>query len=55
MMIIMMQIILQPILFQPDKDIISPLEKTLSEQFDASSIVAANERLNPFFSGKPII
>ncbi|MFL6401788.1 MAG: hypothetical protein ACJ72J_19690 [Nitrososphaeraceae archaeon] len=41
MMIIIMQIILQPILFQPDKDIISSLEKTLSEEFDASSIVAA--------------
>ena len=30
-----MQIILQPILFQPGKDIISPLEKILSEEFNA--------------------
>jgi archaemetzincin len=36
-----MQIILQPVLFQPDKDILSSLEKALSEEFNASSIVIA--------------
>jgi archaemetzincin len=36
-----MQIILQPILFQPDKHIISSLEKALSGEFNAFSIVTA--------------
>jgi hypothetical protein len=36
-----MQIILQPVLFQPDKDIICALEETLSEQFNGYSIVTA--------------
>ena len=36
-----MQIILQPILFQPSKDIISPLEKILSEEFNASIVTAS--------------
>jgi predicted Zn-dependent protease len=36
-----MQIIVQPILFQPDKDISSSLEKALSEEFNAFSIVTA--------------
>ena len=36
-----MQIILQPILFQPDKDIISTLEKILSEEFNASIVTAS--------------
>jgi len=35
-----MQIMLQPILFQPDKDIISTLEKILSEEFNASIVTA---------------
>jgi archaemetzincin len=37
-----MQIILQPVLFQPDEDIISTLKKTLSEEFDGYSIVTAS-------------
>ena len=36
-----MQIILQPVLFQPDKDIISTLENTLSEEFNASIVTAS--------------
>ena len=36
-----MQIILQPILFQPAKDIISLLEKILSEEFNASIVTAS--------------
>lgn len=37
-----MQIILQPVLFEPDKDILSLLEKALLKEFDASlSIVTA--------------
>jgi predicted Zn-dependent protease len=40
-MITVMQIILQPVLFQPDRDILSSLEKALSKEFNASSIVAA--------------
>ena len=36
-----MQIIVQPILFQPDKGISSSLEKALSEEFNAFSIVTA--------------
>jgi archaemetzincin len=36
-----MQIILQPVLFQPSKDIISQLENILSEEFNASPIVTA--------------
>jgi hypothetical protein len=40
-MITVMQIILQPVLFQPDKDILSSLEKALSEEFNTSSIVKA--------------
>jgi archaemetzincin len=38
----MMQIILQPILFQPGKDILSILEKILLEEFNTSSIIAAS-------------
>jgi predicted Zn-dependent protease len=38
-MTIMQIIILQPILFQPGKDIISLLEKSLSEEFNASSSI----------------
>src|SRR5919197_1085392 len=37
-----MHIILQPVLFQPDKAIVSTLEKTLSEEFNVSSIVTAS-------------
>src|SRR5919198_598786 len=37
-----MQIILQPVLFKPDRDIVFTLEKTLSEEFNASSIVTAS-------------
>ena len=40
-MITVMQIILQPVLFQPDKDVLSSLKKALSEEFNASSIVTA--------------
>jgi archaemetzincin len=36
-----MQIILQPILFEPDKGILASLEKALSKEFNASSIVTA--------------
>src|SRR4026209_319470 len=36
-----MQIILQPVLFQPDNDIISTLEKILSEEFNASIVTAS--------------
>jgi archaemetzincin len=36
-----MQIMLQPVLFQPDKDIISTLENTLSEEFNASIVTAS--------------
>ena len=36
-----MQIILQPVLFQPSKDIISQLENILSEEFNASSVNTA--------------
>jgi len=36
-----MQIILQPVLFELDKDILSLLEKTLSKEFKPSSIVTA--------------
>ena len=32
---------LQPVLFQPDKDIISTLENTLSEEFNASIVTAS--------------
>ena len=37
-----MQIIIQPILFKPDKDIISMLENTLSGEFNGYSIVTAS-------------
>jgi archaemetzincin len=36
-----MQIILQPVLFEPDKDILSSLEKALIKEFNASSIGTA--------------
>ena len=36
-----MQIILQPVLFEPDKGILSSLEKALLKEFNASSIVIA--------------
>ena len=36
-MVTVMQIILQPVLFEPDKDIISSLEEALSKEFNASS------------------
>jgi hypothetical protein len=36
-----MQIILQPVLFELDKDILSSLEKALLKEFNASSIVTA--------------
>ena len=36
-----MQIILQPVLVQPYKDIISTLENTLSEEFNASIVTAS--------------
>jgi hypothetical protein len=37
-----MQIILQPVLFQPSKDITSQLENILSEEFNASVTAAAS-------------
>jgi archaemetzincin len=40
-MAMVMQIILQPVLFEPDEDILSSLEKALLQEFDASSIVTA--------------
>ncbi len=40
-MVTVMRIILQPLLFQPDKDIVSSLEKAISEEFNPSSIVTA--------------
>ncbi len=43
-MVTVMQIILQPVLFEPDKDILSSLEKALLKEFNASfssSIVTA--------------
>jgi hypothetical protein len=40
-MVMVMQIILQPVLFEPDKDILSLLEKALLKEFNASSIVVA--------------
>ena len=36
-------ILIQPILFKPDKDIIIALERILSEQFNTSSIVTASQ------------
>ena len=36
-----MQIILQPVLFEPDKDILSSLEKALLKEFNASSSIIA--------------
>ena len=36
-----MQIILQPVLFEPDKDILSSLEKALIKEFNFSSMVTA--------------
>ena len=36
-----MQIILQPVLFEPDKDILSLLEKALLNEFKPSSIITA--------------
>jgi archaemetzincin len=39
---IMQIIILQPVLFKPDKDIISLLEKIVSKEFNDSSIVTAS-------------
>jgi archaemetzincin len=41
-MMIIMQIILQPILFELGKDIISSLKKSLSEEFITSSIITAS-------------
>jgi archaemetzincin len=42
-MIRVMQIILQPVLFRPDKeDVLFSLEKVISEEFTASSIVRAS-------------
>ena len=35
-MVMVMQIILQPVLFEPDKDILSSLEKALLKEFNAS-------------------
>ena len=36
-----MRIILQPVLFQPDKDVVSSLEKAISDKFNPSSIITA--------------
>jgi hypothetical protein len=36
-----MQIILQPVLFEPDKDIISSLEKALLKEFNAFPVATA--------------
>src|SRR5215212_10238396 len=41
-MVTVMQIILQPVLFEPDKDILSSLEKALLKEFNTSSIVTAS-------------
>ena len=38
-MVTVMRIILQPLLFQLDKDIVSSLEKAISEEFNPSSII----------------
>ena len=38
-MVTVMQIILQPVLFEPDKDILSLLEKVLLKEFNASSSI----------------
>jgi archaemetzincin len=38
-MVMVMQIILQPVLFEPDKDILSSLEKALLKEFNASSSI----------------
>ena len=38
-MVTVMQIILQPVLFEPDKDILSLLEKALLKEFNASSSI----------------
>ena len=40
-MVTVMRIILRPFLFQPDKDIVSSLEKAVSEEFNPSSIITA--------------
>ena len=40
-MVTVMQIILQPVLFEPDKDILSSLEKALLKEFNASSSIIA--------------
>ena len=40
-MVTVMRIILQPLLFQLDKDIVSSLEKAISEEFNPSSIITA--------------
>jgi hypothetical protein len=38
-MVTVMQIILQPILFEPDKDILSSLDESLLKEFNASSTI----------------
>jgi archaemetzincin len=38
-MVTVMQIILQPVLFEPDKDILSSLQKALLKEFNASSSI----------------
>ena len=40
-MVMVMQIILQPVLCEPDKDIISSLEKALLKEFNAFPIATA--------------
>ena len=40
-MVTVMRFILRPLLFQPDKDIVSSLEKAVSEEFNPSSIITA--------------
>src|SRR5919198_4754579 len=49
-----MQIILQPVLFQPSKDIISQLENILSEEFNASITTASpiKEIFDQFFDNQ---
>jgi hypothetical protein len=42
-----MQIILQPVLFEPDKSILSMLEKALLKEFNVSSFIVNKNQSNP--------
>jgi hypothetical protein len=48
-MVMVMQIILQPILFEPDKDILSSLDESLLKEFNAYSTIVIAPPIKQIF------